>query len=535
LSRHRPRDAPSPSVAIIGAGFSGIAAAVALKGEGIEDFTIFDTAAGVGGTWWANRYPGAEVDLESHIYSFSFARADWTRTHASRHELQAYLEEVVDRFGLRPQISLGEKIETVRWVSEQSAYEITTCSGKLFPLFGAVISAVGFLNIPIVPAFARFGHSFEGEITHTSTWPEGLDLAGKRVGVLGTGSSAVQVVAEAASRAASVKVFQSSPNWILPKGSRDYSERQRRFNRHPMVHAWRRSKLYLTYDLRQYRASHARPGAWSYEQRSRAALDHLNASLGGYPELRSLVTPSFPFEGKRTVLSDTYYQTLTRANVALVPHAVTGLTRSGAVSADGVEHELDVIVLATGFDAANYLGSFTVTGVGGVELHDEWNGEPQALLGLMTPGFPNFFMLYGPNTNSVPLVSFYEAQARFAAKAIAKLGHSGRREAHVSQALTHRYNDWLQARLRRTAYGSTRNYYKAASGRIVSQWPFSASFYIAATRVARHVALSYRSRRPVARMAFPAPGTARTPQHPRAARLAASTGRPASGGARCPE
>jgi cation diffusion facilitator CzcD-associated flavoprotein CzcO len=535
LIRQPPRGAPSPGVAIIGAGFSGIAAAVALKREGIEDFTIFDTADGVGGTWWANRYPGAEVDLESHIYSFSFARADWTRTHASRRELQAYLEAVVDRFGLRPHLRLGEKIETVRWVPDQSGYEITTSSGELFPLFSAVISAVGFLNMPVVPGFARFGHPFEGEITHTSTWPEGLDLTGRRVGVLGTGSSAVQVVAEAARQAASVKVFQSSPNWILPKGSRDYSERERRRNRNRLVHAWRRSKLYLTYDVRQYRASHARPGGWSYERRARAALDHLSASLAGHPELRGLVTPPFAFEGKRTVLSDNYYSALTRPNVTVVPHAVSGLTATGAVCADGAEHALDVIVLATGFDAANYLGSFTVTGVGGVELHDQWNGEPQALLGLMTPGFPNFFMLYGPNTNSVPLVSFYEAQARFAAKTIARLGRSGRREVHVSQRLTERYNDWLQDRLRRTAWGATRNYYKAGTGRIVSQWPFSASFYIAATRVARHVALSYRSRSPVARAVSPPPATARRSQHPPAARLAASTGRPASGGARCPK
>jgi cation diffusion facilitator CzcD-associated flavoprotein CzcO len=400
---------------------------------------------------------------------------------------------VVDRFGLRPHLRLGEKIETVSWVPEQGGYEVTTSSGELYPLFSAVISAVGFLDLPVVPAFARDGHPFGGVITHTSTWPEGLDLTGKRVGVLGTGSSAVQVVAEAARDAASLTVFQSTPNWILPKASRDFSRRERRWNRNPLVNAWRRGMLYAQYDLRQYRASHARPGGWSYRRRSRAARDHLQRSLADHPELRSLVTPPFPFEGKRTVLSDTYYDALKRPNVTLVPHAVTGLAASGVVDAAGAEHELDVIVLATGFDAANYLGSFTVTGRDGVELHEQWNGEPQALLGLMAPNFPNFFMLYGPNTNSVPLVSFYEAQARFAAKAIAKLGGEGRREVHVSQHLTDRYNQWLQEWLARTAWGSARNYYQSGTGRIVSQWPFSASFYIGATRLARHVALTYES------------------------------------------
>jgi cation diffusion facilitator CzcD-associated flavoprotein CzcO len=522
-------------VAIIGAGFSGLAAAVALQREGIEDFTIFDKAAGVGGTWWANRYPGAEVDLESHIYSFSFARSDWSRTHASRRELQQYLEDVVDRFGLRPHLRLGEAIETVRWIPDQSGYEITTSSGELYPLFGAVISAVGFLNVPVVPPFARYGHPFKGVITHTSAWPDGLSVQHQRVGVLGTGSSAVQVVAQAAKTAASVKVFQSTPNWILPKGSREYRERERGCNRNSVVYAWRRARLYLQYDLRQYRASHARPGGWSYERRARAARDHLNRSLEHHPQLRDLVTPAFPFEGKRTVLSDDYYQALTRSNVILVPHAVTGLTPSGAVDATGEEHELDVIVLATGFDAANYLGSFSVSGVDGADLHEQWNGEPQALLGLMTPGFPNFFMLYGPNTNSVPLISFYEAQARFAAKAIARLGGSGTREVHVSPRITDRYNEWLQDRLRRTAWGTARNYYQAPTGRIVSQWPFSASFYIAATRVARHVALSYRSRSAATSAAPPArPGTA-APRQSRTVRLTPATGRQASGGARCPK
>jgi cation diffusion facilitator CzcD-associated flavoprotein CzcO len=481
-------------VAILGAGFSGLAAAVALKRQGNEDFTIFDGAPGVGGTWWANRYPGAEVDLESHVYSFSFAPADWSRTHASRRELQEYLEGVVDQFGLRPHLRLGEKIETVTWAPEQSGYEITTSSGELYPPFSAVISAVGFLNVPVVPACARGEHPFQGVITHTSLWPEGLDLAGRRVGVVGTGSSAVQVVAEAAKRAASVTVFQSTPNWILPKGSRDFSAPERRWNRHRAVYAWRRKKLYARYDLRSYGASHARPGGWSYRRRSRAAREYLDTSLGDAPVLRSLVTPPFRFEGRRTVLSDDYYEALKRPHVTLVPHAVTALTASGAVDAQGEEHELDVIALATGFDAANYLGSFQVRGLNGIELHEQWNGEPQALLGLMAPNFPNFFMLYGPNTNSVPLVSFYEAQARFAAQAIARLDRSGRREVHVSQRLTDRYNEWLQDRLGRTAWGATRNYYQASTGRIVSQWPFSASFYIAATRLARHVALSYRPR-----------------------------------------
>jgi cation diffusion facilitator CzcD-associated flavoprotein CzcO len=478
-------------VAIIGCGFSGIAAGVALQRQGISDFTIFELSEGVGGTWWNNRYPGAEVDLESHIYSFSYAPADWTRTHAGWGEIQRYLESVVDRFGLRPHLALGQKVKSITWDEDRGEYDVLTTSGAAHR-FNAVISAVGFLNIPLIPPFARGQTDFGGVICHTSTWPEGLDLAGKKVAVLGTGSSAVQVVAEAAKCASELKIFQIEPNWLLPKGNRDFTARERRQNLHPLVYQWRRRQLYLGYDLRQIRAGHARRDGRAHKRRRRASETFLNTSLASRPDLRALATPEFPFEARRTVISDTYYPALCRPNVSLIPHAVKGLTVAGAIDANGDEHEFDVIVLATGFDAANYLGNFTVTGRGGIELHEKWAGEPQALLGLMVPGFPNFFMMYGPNTNSVPLVAFYEAQARFAAKAIRHMSRRGRGAVEVSGPLTDRFNRWLQSRLAGTVWAETNSYFRAQTGRIVSQWPFSASFYITATRLARWVALRYR-------------------------------------------
>jgi cation diffusion facilitator CzcD-associated flavoprotein CzcO len=494
-----PRPAARPArVAIIGCGFSGIAAAVALQRHGISDFTIFEAAGGIGGTWWHNRYPGAEVDLESHLYSFSYARADWTRTHARWDELQRYLESVADKFGLRPHLVLNEKVESITWAQERGEYDVVTSSGAPHASFQAVISAVGFLNIPLIPPFARGETGFGGVVCHTSRWPAGLDLAGKKVAVLGTGSSAVQVIAEAARVASELKIFQIEPNWLLPKGDRDFTARERRRGRHPLVYQWRRRRLYLQYDLRQIRASHARLGGRANRRRQRAAQEFLETALASRPDLRELVTPQFPVEARRTVISDTYYAALCQPNVHLIPHAVKGLTASGAIDADGDQHEFDVIVLATGFDAANYLGNFTVTGAGGVDLHEQWGGEPQAFLGLMVPGFPNFFMLYGPNTNSAPLVSFYEAQARFAARAIRGLRRRGRRQVEVSAPLTRRYNEWLQARLATTVWAQTRSYFRARGGRIVSQWPFSASCYIMATRLSRPVATRYGKRLPQA-------------------------------------
>jgi cation diffusion facilitator CzcD-associated flavoprotein CzcO len=480
---------PTPRVAIIGSGFSGLAAAIALRKKGIEDFVIFEQAPALGGTWWHNRYPGAEVDLESHIYSFSFERYDWTRTHAGWAELQGYLNHVADKWDLRRRMKFNEKVTDVSWSDADEVHTVRTESGVDHGKFTAVISAVGFLNIPLIPPFAREQNDFEGAICHTSRWIDGLDMTGKKIGVVGTGSSAVQVVTEAERVGAEVKIFQIEPNWILPKESRDFTPLERRLNRLAPVYAYRRLKLYLGYDLRQYRSSHARTTGRTHQRKHKAALAFLHRELGDRPDLLELATPSFPYEGRRTVVSDTYYQALRSPKVSLIPHAVKGLSRTGAIDANGDEHELDIIVLATGFDAANYLGNYQVHGRGGAELHDEWHGEPEAFLGMMVPKFPNFFIMYGPNTNSIPLVSFYEAQGAFTASLIARAAKTRASSIEVRRSAFVIYNDWVQAALAKTVWAQVRNYFQAGTGRIVSQWPFGATPYILATKLLRRVAV----------------------------------------------
>lgn len=480
---------PTPRVAIIGAGFSGIAAAVALRRQGIEDFVIFERAPGLGGTWWHNRYPGAEVDLESHIYSFSFERHDWTRTHADWRELLGYLEGVAAKWDLPRRIRFNESVQDVSWSDTEHSYTVVTSSGRDNGGFTAVISAVGFLNIPLLPPFAREDNDFEGAMCHTSRWINGLDMAGKSVAVVGTGSSAVQIVTEAEKVASEVKIFQLEPNWILPKESRDFTPRERRLNRNPLVYAWRRYRLFLEYDRRQIGSGHARSGGRDNTRRHAKSRAFLQRELASRPDLIELVTPKFAFEARRTVLSDTYYAALRSPKVTLVPHGVKGLTRTGAVDANGDEHNLDIIVMATGFDAANYLGNYEVHGQGGASLHDTWKGEPEALLGMMVPGFPNFFIMYGPNTNSVPLVSLYEAQAGFVAGLIAKAAKSGKTVIDVRRSAFVIYNDLIQAQLAKTVWSTTNSYFRAGTGKIVSQWPFGATPYILATKLARRIAV----------------------------------------------
>ncbi|MCK8613953.1 flavin-containing monooxygenase [Gordonia sp. C13] len=476
-------------VAIIGTGFSGISAAVELQRKGIEDFVMFEQAPGLGGTWFYNRYPGAEVDLESHVYSFSYERYDWTRTHADWRELLGYLNHVAAKHGLLEHMKFNETVEDITWSDETRQYTVTSSSGEDHGVFTAVISAVGFLNIPLVPPFARGETEFEGAMCHTSRWIEGLSLEGKKVGVVGTGSSAVQIVTEAEKVASEVKIFQLEPNWLLPKNSRDFSDVERRLNRFAPVYWYRRLRLYFDYDKRQYFSSHARSTGRTNRRKHAEAQEFMRRELGDHPELLKLATPTFPFEGRRTVVSDTYYRALTSPHVTLVPHGVKGLTKSGAIDANGDEHDLDVIVLATGFDAANYLGNFRVHGEHGVDLHEQWAGEPEALLGLMVPNFPNFFIMYGPNTNSIPLVSFYQAQAKFAAALIGRLrGKTGSR-VRVRNSVFVAYNDWVQDQLAKTVWAGTTNYFRAHSGRgkIVSQWPLGATPYILATKLFRRI------------------------------------------------
>ena len=466
---------PPLRVAIIGAGFGGIAAAVTLRRHGFADITLFEKSGGIGGTWWHNRYPGAATDAASHLYSYSFAPFDWSRTHVGHGDLRAYLDHVVDRFDLRPHIRLETGITSVVWDEAQTAYVITPDKGDP-QVFEIVISAVGLFGKPRWPTWPGLA-DFKGDVLHTAQWPEHVDLAGKRVAVVGTGSSAAQVVPALVDKVAQLTLFQRQPGWLLPKLDRDFASWQRALLRNPILRKLYRLKLYMAQEIREWNGRYFKPGATPNTQARDAALAYIADVFKDRPDLRAIVTPDYPFAGKRAVVSSDFFPALLRPKVTVVPKAVAACTTDGLTDVEGQTHPADAIILCTGFEATRYLSSFNLVGRDGRSLHDVWGDEPHAFCGMMMPGFPNFFMLYGPNTNGGLIVTNLERQARFVALELRRLVRRGLRSVEVSAQATERYNAWLQGRMTGTAFVDGQNYFKAPSGRVVTQWPDNATQY----------------------------------------------------------
>jgi cation diffusion facilitator CzcD-associated flavoprotein CzcO len=484
--------AGTPRVAIVGAGFGGIAAGVYLRRAGIETFTIYESSQGVGGTWWDNTYPGAEVDVGSHLYCFSFKPYDWSRTHARQPELQRYLEETVDEQGLRPHLRLGTAVESATWNEEPHVWSVALADGTVDECH-ALISAVGFLNVPRYPAWPGLD-GFEGAAFHTARWEHEHDLTGKVVAVVGTGSTATQVVPALQPSVGKLYVFQREPGWVLPKGERDLSDDERT----ELARPWRRrrERLRLKYLLERNLFGGAiwHPGSKKQRAREDLCRRFIARQFRDRPDLAAAVTPSYPYPGKRPIFASTFYPALKQDNVELVPRAVAAVTPSGIVDADGVEREIDVLVMATGFQPANYLARLPVTGRGGRTLHEHWAGEPRAYLGITVPGFPNFFMLYGPGTNGGEIVTMLEAQAKYAVRALRRMMRERVTAVEVKPAFEARWDRWLQSKMAGTSWTVSRNYFTSDTGKVVTQWPYGNWIYTVLTRALGPVSETTRVR-----------------------------------------
>jgi cation diffusion facilitator CzcD-associated flavoprotein CzcO len=478
---------------VVGSGFGGIAMGVKLKQAGIHTFTIYESSLGIGGTWWDNTYPGAEVDVGSHLYCFSFKPHDWTRSHARQPELQKYLEETVDEFGLRPHLQLGVTVESATWDDDRHVWTLRFDDGTVDECH-VLVSGVGFLNVPRYPSWPGLD-DFAGPEFHTARWEHQHDLTDKVVAVVGTGSSATQVVPAIQPIVQRLYVFQREPGWIMPKGERDLTDEERT----ALGRRWRRTlerwrQQYLL-EKSLWRGHLYRPGTKTNEARHQFCLDYIARKFADRPDLREAVTPKYPYPGKRPVFASTFYSALKKENVELVPRAVASVTRTGIVDVDGVERKIDVLVMATGFQPANYLARLEVVGRTGGTLHEYWAGEPHAYLGITVPGFPNFFMLYGPGTNGGEIVTMLESQSEYAVRAMQRMRRERVTAIEVRPRFDTEWNRWLQHKMQGTSWTMSNNYFKAPTGKVVTQWPIGCTVYRALTKVLGRVSETTRRRR----------------------------------------
>jgi cation diffusion facilitator CzcD-associated flavoprotein CzcO len=470
------------SVVVIGAGFGGLTAAMMLRKEGVTNFRIIERNEGVGGTWWANRYPGAEVDVPSHVYSWDFERYDWERTHARQPEIQRYVEAVVDDQKLWDHISVGTSVEELIWEDDRKQYRVKLSSGEvLYADF--VISAVGLLNVPRYPNWPGYA-DFKGPKLHTARWGSGADLTGKRVAVVGAGSSATQVVATIAPIVEQLYVYQREPGWVLPKGDYDFSAEERERFRTESEFARRKARRQLFWKTNRgmiFGRTYKPHTAYSKKMHAMAKT-YIAEIFKDRPDLREAVTPKYAFAGKRVVVNSAYYPALLRDNVKLIPRAVERLTATGVVDASGTEIPIDVLIMATGFDPAKTLSSINIVGRNGRTLSETWGDEPRAFLGVTVPGFPNLFMMYGPSTHGGMIFTNHASQARWALLAI-RQWRRGNRTFEAKPGALKWYVGWLERQMERTAWKQTASYFKNERGAIITQWPWDAFAYQIMTRV----------------------------------------------------
>jgi cyclohexanone monooxygenase len=462
--------ATSPSVGIIGAGPGGLALGIFLQKAGFRDFTIFDREDGVGGTWRINTYPGLACDVKSHLYSYSFdLNPNWSRLWSGQSEILAYFERCAQRHRLGPHLALNTEIVSARWDATSRKWRLTTSAGAEHT-FDFVVSAVGLFTQPTMPMLTE-EEPFDGTVLHTARWDHSLDLTDKNVAVLGTGSTAAQLLPEVAKVARQVYSIQRSPTWILPKPDRAYTARERWLFAHvPFAKKIYRTRLWLRSESNISVIEHGSDKTHEFRAVASAMLEKMVPDA----ELRDQLTPETPFGCKRLVFSSDFIPTLTRPNVDAVASPAKALrTRSL------------VVVCATGYAAADYLGQIDVVGEAGTSLHDIWRDGAYAYLGMAVPGFPNFFMLYGPNTNvgSNSVIFMLEAQARYVVRA---LRYAKRRKksyvavrAQTMAEFIAKIDEWMQGTVWTTRCSS---YFRAANGRVVTQWPRSARDFWSMTR-----------------------------------------------------
>jgi cation diffusion facilitator CzcD-associated flavoprotein CzcO len=467
--------ATRPSIAVVGGGFAGVGAVVMLARAGYHDVTVFERGERVGGVWHHNTYPGAACDVPSHLYEYSFApNPRWSRRYAPQEEIQAYLEDTARANGVFDRIRTGTEVQSASWDEERAKWVLQTTAGEHEA--DVLLTACGQLSVPSVPPLEGLD-SFEGPAFHTAKWRHDVDLTGKRVAVIGTGCSAIQVVPAIQPKVQSVAIYQRSPGWTIPKMDYAYSERAKRlFERFPILQRLDRAAVFGFMELGAAAMTNRR---WLLAPFRALARWNITRAVKD-PELLAKVTPADEVGCKRIMLTDEWYPTLLQPNVELVTDRVAQITPSGVRTADGVERPADVLVLATGFRTHGFVAPMEIAGAGGRTLADAWAGVPRAYLGMSVPGFPNMFLLYGPNTNggTGSVIYTIEANVNHVIGALRELERAQARRIELNAARLEAFDRELRAALAASVWhtGCT-SWYVDENGNDPNQWPWLWSTY----------------------------------------------------------
>jgi cation diffusion facilitator CzcD-associated flavoprotein CzcO len=470
-------------VLIVGAGFSGLCMGIKLLEADMKSFLIIEKSEDIGGTWWDNRYPGCACDIPSHLYSFSFAPStEWTRMYPGQQEIHDYLKRCVERYGLAPCLRLNTRFREAIWDESEGVWN-ATAGDEMRIRARVLVSGMGALHVPRYPDLKGID-CFKGPAFHSVTWDHTVDLDGKNVAVVGTGASAIQFVPQIAPRVSKLHLFQRTPPWIVPRLDFAFSEKwRRRFRSLPITRWALRQYIFWRQEVRVLGFL----GNETFRKKVEAiALRHLTRRIKD-PKLRAALTPSYQLGCKRVLVSDDYYPTLNRSNVELVTESIAEVREHSIVTQDGMERPIDILIYGTGFRATEPLIGCRVVGKGGVEIHDAWQKRMSAYLGVTVSGFPNFFMLLGPNTglghNSVVLM--IEAQVRYTMNCLKLMKRKKQRILEVRSEIQKSFVEEIYRRMAATVWqsGGCKSWYQdQTTGEITTLWPGSVVSYLRRTR-----------------------------------------------------
>ena len=462
------------SVGVLGAGLSGLLMGIRLKQAGHDNFVIYEKAGDVGGTWKHNTYPGLHCDVPSHLYSYSFEpNPEWTQPFASQPEIQTYLRHCAEKYGLMKHLRFGVTIDTVRYQAEDGSWEMKTSDGETIR-HRVIVSATGGLTAPSFPRIEGLD-VFKGPLWHSGAWRHGFDFTGKRVAVIGSAASAVQVIPQVAKTAAELFVFQRDPNWVMPRNNKPYSDAMKAAFRDPATGALARHRRALYRGtLMAYKTFKRNPRAIAIMRH--VALKHMQAAISD-PDMVAKLTPAYDPGCKRLLVSDDYYPALAMHHVHLIDSGVEKLTGTSVIATDGRAGEVDAVIFCTGYKlGAREDGSPSVEVFGrdGLPLTQALRKSPEAYRGVAIPGFPNYFTVNGLNGPAAYTSLFYssEVQADYILRCIEELGKKNLRAVEVRPEPTHAYNETIQSELQTMSWSAgCTNFYLDRTGRNVSFYP----------------------------------------------------------------